>query len=71
MFSVRAASVALHLLNEALQAAAFGQRRAALDPGACLGPGKRQEVKARALAGECDTLIVDHEISPSQARGSI
>ena len=26
------------------------QRRPALDPGACLGPGKRQEVKARVDA---------------------
>ena len=44
------------------------QRRTAFDPGAYLGSGKRDELKA--LIGEtgADTIIIDHEITPSQAR---
>jgi len=44
------------------------QRRASFDPGAYLGKGKREELKARIEAGEADTLLIDHEVSPSQAR---
>ena len=44
------------------------QKRSAFDPGAYLGPGKRAELSPRVEAGEFDTLLVDHEISPSQAR---
>jgi GTP-binding protein HflX len=45
------------------------QRRASFDPGAYLGTGKLEELKA--MIGEpptVDTLLVEHEITPSQAR---
>jgi GTP-binding protein HflX len=44
------------------------QRRPAFDPGTYLGSGKVAELKSAVDAGEADTLLVDHEISPSQAR---
>jgi GTPase len=55
------------------------QKRSSFDAGAYLGEGKRQELKALigpppgddadAPQGDrrCDALLVDHEISPSQA----
>jgi GTPase len=49
----------------------FVQKRAGFDPTGYLGVGKRQEIAefASHLAGcEIDALLVDHEISPSQAR---
>jgi GTP-binding protein HflX len=49
-------------------AGAVTQRRAAFSPGAYIGPGKVDELKERVAAGEALVLIVDHEISPSQAR---
>ena len=42
------------------------QKRARFDPAAYLGTGKREELKA--LAEDADIILVDHEISPSQAR---
>jgi GTP-binding protein HflX len=47
-------------------AGAFTQKRAGFDPTAYFGTGKRQEL--RILAEDADLILVDHEISPSQAR---
>ena len=44
------------------------QRRPAFDPGSYLGSGKLQELKELVAAGAADTVLVDHEITPSQAR---
>lgn len=50
----------------------FVQKRAGFDMRAYLGTGKRQEigdyVKSDPEAEEIEALLVDHEISPSQAR---
>lgn len=44
------------------------QRREHIDPGAYVGVGKREELKRLVEAGLADTILVDHEITPSQAR---
>jgi GTP-binding protein HflX len=44
------------------------QRRDALDPGAVLGTGKREELARIVEGGTADLVIVDHELGPSQAR---
>jgi GTP-binding protein HflX len=44
------------------------QRRDKLDPAAYLGPGKVKDVKALVEEKGLSYLLVDHEISPSQAR---
>jgi GTPase len=44
------------------------QKREALDPGAVLGKGKREELARRVEEGEIDFVLVDHELTPSQAR---
>jgi len=44
----------------------FTQKRAGFDQTAYFGTGKRQEL--RILAQDADVIVVDHEISPSQAR---
>jgi GTPase len=44
------------------------QRRATFDPGSYLGAGKLDELKVLTEGGSADTVIVDHEITPSQAR---
>jgi GTP-binding protein HflX len=44
----------------------FTQKRARFDQTAYFGTGKREEL--RSLAEDADVIIVDHEISPSQAR---
>jgi len=44
------------------------QRRDALDPGAVLGTGKREELAKTVDAHAADAILVDHEIGPSQAR---
>jgi GTP-binding protein HflX len=44
------------------------QRRDALDPGAVLGPGKREELARLVEETAANAVLVDHEISPSQAR---
>lgn len=46
--------------------ATFTQKRARFDQTAYFGTGKREELKA--LAEDADVILVDHEISPSQAR---
>ena len=47
-------------------AATFTQKRDRFDQTAYFGTGKREEL--RALAEDADLILVDHEISPSQAR---
>src|SRR6185503_15298363 len=44
----------------------FTQKRAQFDQTAYFGTGKREELKS--LAQDADVILVDHEISPSQAR---
>ena len=44
--------------------ATMTQRRRTLDPGAVVGSGKLDELKAMTI----DAVLVDHDISPSQAR---
>ncbi len=44
----------------------FTQKRAQFDQTAYFGTGKREEL--RILAEDADVVLVDHEISPSQAR---
>ncbi len=44
----------------------FTQKRAQFDQTAYFGSGKREEL--RSLAEDADVVLVDHEISPSQAR---
>src|SRR3970282_2617835 len=44
----------------------FTQKRARFDQTAYFGTGKREEL--RFLAEDADLVLVDHEISPSQAR---
>jgi len=67
--------------------ATFTQKRSSFEPGAYLGTGKREEIRAfidsepapgsfepsrhaaaDAEAGRIEAILVDHEISPSQAR---
>jgi GTP-binding protein HflX len=48
--------------------AAVTQRRARFEPGTYVGAGKRGEIKALVDAGTAEILLVDHEITPSQAR---
>jgi len=43
----------------------FTQKRARFDSAAYFGPGKREEL--RAMQDSADVILVDHEISPSQA----
>ena len=47
-------------------AGTFTQKRAKFDQTAYFGTGKREEL--RSLAEDADVILVDHEISPSQAR---
>jgi GTP-binding protein HflX len=49
-------------------APAVVQRRDALDPGAVVGAGKRDELAQIVTAHDVDVVLVDHEIGPSQAR---
>ena len=44
------------------------QKRSALAPGAVLGEGKLEELAARVNELSVRTVLVDHEITPSQAR---
>jgi GTP-binding protein HflX len=50
----------------------FIQKRAAFDAAAYLGVGKREEIREFVAApgtdGDIEAVLVDHEISPSQAR---
>jgi GTP-binding protein HflX len=45
----------------------FTQKRAGFDATAYLGRGKRQELSERVLQDRADVILVDHDISPSQA----
>ena len=45
----------------------FTQKRPKFDSTAYLGLGKRQELHERVLLDRADIILVDHEISPSQA----
>jgi GTP-binding protein HflX len=44
------------------------QRRSTFDAGTYLGSGKLEELKILVEGSTADTVLVDHEISPSQAR---
>jgi GTP-binding protein HflX len=45
----------------------FTQKRPRFDATAYLGLGKRQELQKKVLLDRADIILVDHEISPSQA----
>ncbi len=45
----------------------FTQKRAGFDKAAYFGTGKREELKARREQDEVGVILIDHEISPSQA----
>jgi GTP-binding protein HflX len=45
----------------------FTQKRASLDAAAYLGTGKREELRARVEEEQIEALLIDHDISPSQA----
>jgi GTP-binding protein HflX len=47
--------------------ATFTQRRAGFDKAAYFGTGKREELAALREAESVDVILIDHEISPSQA----
>jgi GTP-binding protein HflX len=52
----------------ALVVGRFKQARPALDAATLLGSGKVEELKALIHADEIDTVIFDHELSPTQLR---
>jgi len=45
----------------------FTQKRAGFDAAAYFGTGKREELKNEILESRADLVLIDHEISPSQA----
>src|SRR5690349_14124773 len=45
----------------------FTQKRAGFDKAAYFGTGKREELKKEILENRADVIMIDHEISPSQA----
>src|SRR5687767_5898519 len=47
--------------------ATFTQKRAGFDAAAYFGTGKREELKEKILQEAADMVLIDHEISPSQA----
>ena len=47
--------------------ATFTQKRAAFDRAAYFGTGKREELRLLREASSADAILIDHEISPSQA----
>src|SRR3954464_11397797 len=47
--------------------APFTQKRAGFDKTAYFGTGKREELRLLAEAHKADAILIDHEISPSQA----
>ena len=51
-----------------LVAPAVTQRRDSLAPDAVLGTGKREELARIADGSQVEVILVDHELSPSQAR---
>ncbi|HUQ26373.1 MAG TPA: GTPase HflX [Burkholderiales bacterium] len=48
-------------------AATFTQKRAGFDKTAYFGTGKREELKEEILKNRAEIILIDHEISPSQA----
>ena len=44
------------------------QKRDRFDPGGYFGQGKREDLKALVAATEAGLVLLDHEVSPSQAR---
>ena len=44
------------------------QTRQSPDPRSFLGAGKLQEIKEIVTNNECDLVVIDNELSPSQAR---
>ena len=46
----------------------FTQKRASFDTTAYFGTGKREELRAAVASANADVVLVDHEISPMQAR---
>jgi GTPase len=44
------------------------QRRDSLDPAAVVGSGKLEELRILVEGGTVDLILLDHEVSPSQAR---
>jgi GTP-binding protein HflX len=44
------------------------QRRPALDPATLIGSGKVDEIRLRVAAAEIDSVIFDHDLSPTQLR---
>ena len=51
-----------------VKGAPITQRRDALDPGAVLGTGKREELAKLVEERGAVSILVDHELTPSQAR---
>lgn len=47
--------------------ATFTQKRAGFDAAAYFGTGKREELKEKILENGAEMVLIDHEISPSQA----
>ena len=45
----------------------FTQKRAGFDKTAYFGTGKREELKKEIPENRADVILIDHEISPSQA----
>src|SRR2546426_9612472 len=45
----------------------FTQKRAGFDRTAYFGTGKREELKEQILENQAEIILIDHEISPSQA----
>src|SRR5436190_24266762 len=45
----------------------FTQKRAGFDKTAYFGTGKREELKEQILENRADAILIDHDISPSQA----
>jgi GTP-binding protein HflX len=44
------------------------QQRPSIDPATLIGSGKVEEIRSRALSEEIDTVVFDHELSPTQLR---
>lgn len=44
------------------------QQRSAIDPATLIGSGKVAEIRARTAADEIETVIFDHDLSPTQLR---
>ncbi len=60
--AVLAESAGAHVVDHVMQA------RVALDAATLVGSGKVAEIQTRVEAGEIDTVIFDHELTPTQLR---